>query len=706
MQPENACPGRDQLLALLRGQLDGEALEAVCQHLGVCANCDAQLAPLEEAEGGIVANLRRFHNREPGIDREEIKALEVKVKAISLEQLETPPLASSSADDAAATPPDQAHLTRLGKYRLLQELGKGGMGIVYAALHTNLNRKVAVKVIRPEHSGDSQMRARFKREMEAVGALVHPNIVAATDADEAEGHPFLVMELVDGLNLDALLRLSGPLPVAEACDIIRQAALGLQYVHEHQRVHRDLKPSNLMLSTDGVVKILDLGLARLFSDENGSGGLTASNLVMGTEDYMAPEQWKDSHNADIRADIYSLGCTGYKLLVGKAPFSDPEYKPRRKKKLAHALLPYPPVQSCRRDVPAGLAKVLERMLEKEPAARFATPQEVADALGPFAQGCDCRQLVAAALQRSAELPQGQDVIKGAAPATVGYKRETPVLGGGEKGAGLAKRFLGKCWRVVMPPCSPATRAWFVRKRWRVLVGGGVGAAVLAVAVVLGLVWSPQPDEPMQPGKLYSLLTAQRKPTKVFWKDFKFDHEFTFLPDLQELRLNVPFYSMVSLGKTDRAGYMIQLGIRQTRWVGGVGLFFGCHEDEFEGRPCLKCQLLELSPSNKGGFILERFWVTLERGANELRQPILHGEATAYLDRLKDGEWCQLEIAVTSDQGLFSASWKGMALPALVTNRVNALFTEGDYIGDFGTWNRRSESVYGHSHIMLFARNLQ
>jgi serine/threonine protein kinase len=195
------------------------------------------------------------------------------------------------------------------EYKLLAELGKGGMGTVYRALHTKLDREVALKILPAERTKDPEAVDRFQREMKAVGKLEHPHIVRATDAGEQDGTHFLVMEYVEGLDLSELVQVIGPLPVADACEVIRQAAVGLQAAHEHGMVHRDIKPSNLMLAANGRVKILDLGLALLdpqrgdVDDEGGGRDLTSDGQIMGTFDYMAPEQAGDSHGVDIRADI-------------------------------------------------------------------------------------------------------------------------------------------------------------------------------------------------------------------------------------------------------------------------------------------------------------------------------------------------------------------------------------------------------------------
>jgi eukaryotic-like serine/threonine-protein kinase len=681
MQPKTHCPDREKLLALYRGELDAEAVEVVGQHLATCALCEAFLASVQEPEDGIVSNLRKFLNREHWIKREEFQAVEARAMAIPIEHIGFLPASSVAEHDAGATPQEQSPLTRLGKYELLKVLGRGGMGIVYAAVHTKLNKKVAVKIILPQYSQDLRVRARFRREMQAIGELSHANIVAATDADEAAGCHFLVMELVDGLNLDILLRYCGPLPVADACEIIRQAAVGLQYVHEHHRVHRDLKPSNLMLSSEGVVKILDLGLTRLFSDEGPSEELTRSNLMMGTADYMAPEQWEDSRKVDIRADIYSLGCTLYKLLVGEAPFSDPEYRPPAQKKVAHARLPFPDVQSRRSAVPAGVAAVLERMMEKAPARRFATPQEAADALLPFTRGCDCRQLVASAMPRSVEHDHVQATNKGPAADTVGHQRATPADVNQQK-----------------PKVARKRRLW---------TGIGAGAACVAAAAFIALNWPAQQEPPLRPGVWHDVL--KREPTKIYWKNSKFDHIINFSPDRSEVYVDTPFMSFLRLGKTDQAGYRIRLGIRQTTWTGGVGLFFGYHPAVINGKSRFKYQLLKLLQPDKQQLILSRVWDSFEQTPEGLVFPPSVdrglGFASALIDPLRGREESTLAIEVKSDR-LSSVTWNGKFLPELVGDKDNAMFTANDYVGDFGLYNYQSSCLYGNAHLLLFERTPQ
>jgi formylglycine-generating enzyme required for sulfatase activity/tRNA A-37 threonylcarbamoyl transferase component Bud32 len=267
----------------------------------------------------------------------------------------------------------------LGPYLLLQRLGNGGMGEVFKARHQLLNRIVALKITRKELLTDPTNERRFLREIQATAKLDHPNIVAVHDASRIGETHFFAMEYIDGADLAQLVKKQGPLPVAKACEYIRQAALGLQHAFEQGLVHRDIKPSNLLVTADGSqVKILDLGVAR-FHDAEGSD-LTATGSVVGTPDYLAPEQATNSRSADIRADIYSLGCTLYHLLTGHPPFADGS---GLEKVLKHLHDSPPPIRNARGDIPPELAIVIDKMLEKKPADRFQQPSEAAAALAPF-----------------------------------------------------------------------------------------------------------------------------------------------------------------------------------------------------------------------------------------------------------------------------------------------------------------------------------
>jgi serine/threonine protein kinase len=278
------------------------------------------------------------------------------------------------------------------------------MGSVYKAVHTKLKRVVAIKVLPANRTSDPDAIARFEREMAAVGGMAHRNIVSATDAGEVDGMHYLVMEYVDGVDLSALVRRLGPLAPADACEIARQAALGLDAAHDRGIVHRDIKPSNLMLTDSGeedsrgIVKVLDFGLARLSPLHVEQNDLTSSGQIMGTLRYMAPEQCSSSRDVDVRADIYSLGATMYKLLSGEGPFSGAEFASPLALLAAVGNGEPQPLAKCSPDVPPQIAAIVGRMMAKNPAERFATPQEVIDALGPWSREAKLVELLERARQ--------------------------------------------------------------------------------------------------------------------------------------------------------------------------------------------------------------------------------------------------------------------------------------------------------------------
>jgi phosphate ABC transporter phosphate-binding protein len=274
------------------------------------------------------------------------------------------------------------------KYKVLSLIGTGGTGHVFLCEHLVLQRLVAVKLLQRgaadmSQGGQAAAVERFVREARAVAALDHPNIVRVHDMELTGAIPFMVMEYVDGSSLHQILAQAGPLPIARAVHCLSQAASGLQHAHEHGLIHRDIKPGNLLLERTGIVKMLDLGLARFLRDASRNNSVTArynDQSIVGTVDYMSPEQALNSPVLDIRSDIYSLGATFYYLLAGRPPF---EGDSTANKLIAHQLHDPNPITSVRSDVPRGVAAVLVRMMAKKPDARYQTPAEVVAALAPW-----------------------------------------------------------------------------------------------------------------------------------------------------------------------------------------------------------------------------------------------------------------------------------------------------------------------------------
>jgi serine/threonine-protein kinase len=263
----------------------------------------------------------------------------------------------------------------LGNYTILDKIGAGGMGQVFKAEHRRMKRIVAVKMLPTTMMKNPAVVARFEREVMAAAKLNHPNIVTAFDADNANDVHLLIMEYVEGSDLAALVKKNGPCSVGQAVNYILQAARGLQAAHVEGIVHRDIKPANLLLDNEGTVKILDMGLARLSADVDADkqAGLTNTGTIMGTVDYMAPEQALDTKTADARADIYSLGCSLFYLLIGKAVYQGDTLMA---KLLAHRDQPIPSIQAIRPEVPEEVEMVFNKMVAKNVEDRYQTMSEV------------------------------------------------------------------------------------------------------------------------------------------------------------------------------------------------------------------------------------------------------------------------------------------------------------------------------------------
>jgi serine/threonine-protein kinase len=261
----------------------------------------------------------------------------------------------------------------LGNYVIQEKIGAGGMGMVFKAEHRRMKRTVAVKVLPPTALKNPAVLKRFHREVEAAAKLTHPNIVAAYDADESNGVHFLAMEFVEGIDLARHVKQHGPVSVADGVSYILQTAKGLEHAHRQGIVHRDIKPGNLLLDQHGTVKILDMGLARFQEGTNAASpadeatALTQNGSLMGTVDFMSPEQALDSHLADHASDMYSLGATLYFLLVGQAIFGGNTLMARV---LAHRENPAPSLRAARPEIPPQIDSIYQRMVAKKKEARY------------------------------------------------------------------------------------------------------------------------------------------------------------------------------------------------------------------------------------------------------------------------------------------------------------------------------------------------
>ena len=405
------CPPRQRLEDYVLGRLSEAATRPLVDHVAECLECQAALESLDGASDPLLAAMRQTTAEGSSREDRELERLVAKAEPNGWASPQPAEQAEKAGLSDILGQLIDGKEVFLGQYQLRRKLGGGGMGIVFEALDAEQNRAVAVKMLAPHRIRAAGALARFGREIEVLSNLNHPNIVQAHDAGKETGQLFLVMELIDGMDFSRLVRRGGPISIPDACEVIRQAAIGLQHAHDHGLVHRDVKPSNLMVTADGTIKVLDLGLARLhgqgssdtenrrpdgtFASLGHGSGSTATGQVIGTFAYMAPEQKNSSRDADARADVYSLGCTLYFLLTGKHPITYAFHEGF----LVYRAGIRPPsmaegIRDLCGDLPPGLVSLLNWMTTEDPEERLSTAARVASALKYFATGSDLAGLLA------------------------------------------------------------------------------------------------------------------------------------------------------------------------------------------------------------------------------------------------------------------------------------------------------------------------
>lgn len=378
------CYTRNELKDYLLGKLSEIQSDLVSEHLSECNICEDTVVGLDNESDTFVKQLCGAPGAELAIADPMVHKTVERAKKIGTQSWK----ASSSPENANSL----TTLNQVGDYELLEQLGAGGMGSVYRARHCRLEKEVALKLLPDRRMRSGDAISRFHREMKIIGQMDHPNMVQATDAGQAGDVHYLVMELIDGLNLSQVVRTFGQLRPADACEIVRQAAIVLHYAHEQGVIHRDIKPSNLMLTRTGHVKLLDLGLATLGGLEESVDELTTVGQLMGTLDYMAPEQCGDDHAVDERSDIYGLASTLYKLLTGAAPYTHPNNNTALKKLKAMATTEPTPVRVRRDDLNRELSQIVERCLSRDPGERPGSAEQLAELLHPYSRDSDLPKL--------------------------------------------------------------------------------------------------------------------------------------------------------------------------------------------------------------------------------------------------------------------------------------------------------------------------
>lgn len=448
------CPSKEMLGRFLNGKLSEDESEQLGQHLVECPECDAAAALLEaeqsESEPDSLAAILKARGALPALSSQGQRG--------SIGASENSPADSavggrSAASSCEANAFSAAHALwdrldevvarsgvssaaitgSVGSYDLLETLGRGGMGTVYLARHRELDKHVAIKLLPSLSAKNEEFVARFRREMRAAGKLNHPAIVKATDAGELDGVHFLVMEVVDGADLSRISRAIEVITVADACEVVRQAALGIAHAHEQGIVHRDIKPSNLMLEQAGEVKILDFGLAHLFQADGATTGLTTVGQLMGTLDYMAPEQATPGSIIDVCADVYSLAATLFTLLANVPPLACRSRMSPIEKLQVLARHELRVLDELRPGLPAKLVKLIESGLATDPAQRPPSAIKFAEELQEFATGADLPKLSSDAAQRIASGQEKVDVTN--------KLTQTVTASGGDQSPGRIGKWL-------------------------------------------------------------------------------------------------------------------------------------------------------------------------------------------------------------------------------------------------------------------------
>lgn len=653
-----------------------------------------------------------------------------------------PEIAQSGLSTRFYAPGSSEFPILLEHYEIHGIIGEGGMGRVFKAYHLNLKRFVAIKTLRIDHRSGSDLVGRFKQEMELVGQMDHPNVVRASDAGEKNGIFYLVMEYLSGCDLSHLATRKGRLESAFACELISQAALGLDYIHDKTLIHRDIKPSNLMLTTAGQLKILDLGLARFDLDNADRHEKTPNGYAVGTYAYMAPEQATAGRQVDGRADIYGLGCTLFKLLTGRTPYSGPEYDNVAKVLNAHSTVPLSSVDGFQL-VPENLRDVLLKMTAKDPDHRYRSGREVAEALMPF-----FGDITGSAMQPHAVVVEKEDIA------------ETPVRRLTDPLPEELSRLTGSIHETpqntrAAPPTSAAViepQPAKNRRRW--VIAGGVLALVLLVPLLVAAYHSfrdpvppelptptpnasqPLPEEPKEgfrlplplvlreiplrsldkadPGEEVHLLKhIAHPPTLIGFREGSGLASGHWFPSQQKFAISPTDPVVIQLGHTTRRSFTFNTSIYQPIWSGKFGLIWGYREDARVKRDKLTTedfawfQMLHMIPGQDqkgpyfsivratGGLRYHPTDGTVMRGHIEnftpaFRLPVISTEKTF-----------QIEI---EGARLKRATFAGNDLSTLCTPALNKKFTPQQYEGAFGVITYSANVTIRHSTFVRHPDN--
>lgn len=380
------------------------------------------------------------------------------------------PVDRSDAESPDSAGSGSAPLVRLGKYAIQGTLGSGGMGSVYLAVDTEGNRTVALKILPRERAENPALVKRFQQEAASAQQLRHENIVSVIDVGKADGFLYIALEYIDGTDVARLLKGKKALPLRRSLEIIKQVARALDHAFRRGIVHRDIKPSNMLIKRNGTVKLTDMGLARSV-DETLDAGVTRTGTTVGTVDYMAPEQARDSRAADIRSDIYSLGCAWYHMLTGVPPFPKGSIT---NKLYAHISNPRPDPRTVNPDVPEQVVKIVQKMMAREPAKRYPTPAELLEALERISfRGDKYSDRFLSVLSDVVQDAEGEPAVIVSEPAPVRRRRSParrtpaarqPVRRRRPRPAALLPEF-GRVLGVILGGLLATTALWWALVAW-------------------------------------------------------------------------------------------------------------------------------------------------------------------------------------------------------------------------------------------------
>ena len=684
-EPRSApgCPPDDALLSYIPGLLSDQDAAVVLAHLQGCSSCQMRVTVLRKrlsSQGHAPSEVPPTTGRRADVTPGN-------------EQVESDAGASDQAAPTLAYVPKRRPIPeKIGQYQVLGPIGRGGMGMVYKGYHPRLRRHVAIKLLHGMHLADDTAIIRLQREQVAAGRVEHENIVYAFDAGEQDGVDYLVMEYVEGVDLARLVTSCETLPVADACEIIRQAALGLGHIEACGLVHRDIKPSNLMLSTQGIVKILDLGLARLREGPIEEEEATHSGYLLGTADYMSPEQIDTPREADVRSDLYSLGCALFKLLAGHAPFSDKEHSSYTQKIDAHRCEPPPPIRSLRPEAPEALGQLLTRLLAKNPADRPQHPDEVARALAPLAAGADLRALLVQARQNAA---MGNPSDPEALHTPSGLAGSTRPL-----------------------DSAPTPRKKATATRPRLILGLALAGLIAAGGVIAAVVGGFGRSGDRSDQKVTTIdrkgLASEgqtiagsgltkfdlRQPLQELqWEGHVSSPPPFFNDNQQMLEVRPDSYQLLAIGNYDGQPGAFEITIRQSPWHGDAGLFFGYrHEPQPGYKQLATFQLVRLwhypVANARGERLRNEMQLVRERGIIRLNP--LHLQEQEYLPQpvaYPQTQDVRLRIEF-GDRRIQRVLLDGVEVPELCTPAVSGKYMLADHLGVFGLYAAMSDNDMG------------